>query len=265
MPEDSSNHLPAIELHISLKKGMPYLDIEFKILNKKKDNWPEADWLCLPFNVDDPTFKIGRALGTINPETDLLPGANRHLFAVGSGVTITDSDGSGVAIVPLDHPLVSLGEHGIWKFSRDYVPETPTVYLNLYNNMWNTNFRYWYPGSWSSRVRLWTFTETKDAEAKFLTASLEARTPLLAKAATGKKGNLPVQQEGIRCSRSGVVITAFSKNFNDEGKTILRVWEQAGNSGKLTITFPPGMKFSKAQAVDIRGRNIRRCHSYSKW
>jgi len=255
MPGDPTRHLPATELHISLKKGMPYLDIECKILNKKKDNWPEADWLCLPFNIDDPTFKIGRALGTINPETDLLPGANRHLFAVGSGVTITDSDGSGVAIVPLDHPLVSLGEHGIWKFSRDYVPEKPTVYLNLYNNMWNTNFRYWYPGSWSSRVRLWTFAETKDSETKFLTASLEARTPLLAKKATGKKGNLPVQGEGIKCSRSGVVITAFSQNFNKEGKTIFRVWEQAGNSGKLRITFPPGMNYSKAQAIDIRGEN----------
>ncbi len=119
--------------------------------------------------------------------------------------------------------------------------------------MWNTNFRYWYPGSWSSRVRLWTFTETKDAEAKFLTASLEARTPLLAKAANGKKGNLPVMQEGIKCSRLGVVITAFSNHFSDEDKTLIRVWEQAGNSGKLSLTFPPGMNFSKAQAVDIRG------------
>jgi len=253
MPGNSSNHLPATELHISLKKGMPYLDMEIKILNKKKDNWPEADWLCLPFNADDPTFKIGRALGTINPATDLLPGANRHVFAVGSGVTITDSDGSGIAVLPLDHPLVSLGEPGIWKFSRDYVPETPTVYLNLYNNMWNTNFRYWYPGSWSSRIRLWTFTETKDSEAKFLTTSLEARTPLLAKAATGKKGNLPVKQEGIKCSREGVVITAFSKGFHEEAKTLLRVWEQAGNSGNLTISFPPRMKFRKAQAVDLRG------------
>jgi hypothetical protein len=258
MQGDSINHLPANELHIRLKTGMPYLDMECKILNKKRDNWPEADWLCLPFNVKDPTFKIGRALGTINPVTDLIPGSNRHVYAVGSGVTITDSDGSGIAVLPLDHPLVSLGEPGIWKFSRDYVPGTPTVYLNLYNNMWNTNFRYWYPGNWSSRVRLWTFAGEKDAkekdvEAEFLTTSLEARTPLMTKVAKGKNGNLPAKQEGIRCSRKGVVITAFSKHFNSEEKTLIRVWEQAGNSGNLTITFPPGMEFSKAQAVNIRG------------
>ncbi len=185
MPGDRANHLPAIELHVRIEKGMPYVDIECMVKDKGKDNWPEADWLCLPFNIQDPTFKIGRALGTINPATDIMEGANRHLYSVGSGVIITGSDGSGVAVCPLDHPLVSLGKPGMWKFSRDFVPQNPTIYLNLYNNMWNTNFRYWYPESWSSRVRLWTFDEKKDIEARFLTASLEARTPLLVSKAIG--------------------------------------------------------------------------------
>ncbi len=89
MPGDSENHIPAIELHVRLGSRMPYVDIECIIKDKGKDNWPEADWLCLPFNIQNPTFKIGRALGTIDPANDLMEGANRHLYSVGSGVFIT--------------------------------------------------------------------------------------------------------------------------------------------------------------------------------
>jgi hypothetical protein len=178
------------------------------------------------------------------------------LYSVGSGVIITGSDGSGVAVCPLDHPLVSLGKPGMWKFSRDFIPQAPTIYLNLYNNMWNTNFRYWYPGSWSSRVRLWTFNENNDIESRFLTASLEARTPLLVSMAIGKGGSIPAEQEGIACSRKGVVINAFSINSNSGKETLIRVWEKAGNSGKLSITLPPDLMISTAQPVNLRGEKM---------
>lgn len=252
MPGDLKNHIPKTELHVTLASGMPYVDLEIKILEKHKDNWPEADWLCLPFKIENPTFALGRALGTINPETDLLPGSNRHLFAVGSGVTITGSDGAGIAICPTDHPLVSLGQPGIWKSSRDFVPEKPVVYLNLYNNMWNTNFRYWYTGDWSSRVRIWTFSDNPDNEHKFLVRSQETRAPMLSVRADGGGGDLPGKYEGISCSRKGVEISALRKSA-DSDELLLRVWEKVGKSGKLEIHFPSELNISKAQPVNFRG------------
>jgi hypothetical protein len=33
--------------------------------------------------------------------------------------------------------------------------EKPTVYVNLFNNQWNTDFRLWNEGSWIWRLRLW--------------------------------------------------------------------------------------------------------------
>ncbi|MFC1552620.1 hypothetical protein ACFL6P_08675 [Candidatus Latescibacterota bacterium] len=256
LPGDSGKHLPAIELHVRLESGMPYVDIECVIKDKKKDNWPQADWLCLPFNINNPTFNVGRGLGSMNPATDIMKGSNRHLYSTGSGVTITDSDGSGVAMCPLDHPLISLDQPGCWKYSDDFVPEKPILYLNLFNNMWNTNFRYWYSGRWSSRIRVWTFNTKTGGNAEFVTASLEARLPLMTASAHGKGGVLPKEQNGITCSRKGVIISAYSQNANKSEGTLLRVWEQSGISGELAITFPSEMKIRMAQPVNLRGEDL---------
>ena len=253
MPANPANHLPGSALRVTLYEGQPYVDLEITLKDKAKDNWPEADWLCLPFKVRNPAFRVGRALGMMNPATDILPGANRDIYAVGSGVTLTDADGSGVAVCPLDAPLISLDRPGCWKFSTDFVPKKPIVYLNLYNNQWNTNYRYWYPGTFSSRVRLWILGRNATVASALVTPALEARLPLLAVAARGKGGALPAEQAGIAVSRKGIQITAFGTDFNGNPGTLLRIWEQGGVSGNLTIALPAGNTFTTAQPVNLRG------------
>ena len=237
-------------------KGQPYVDMEITIKDKEKDNWPEADWLCLPFKIENPEFSVYRQLGVMNPATDIQRGANRHLYAAEHGLTITGRDGAGIAVCPLDHPLVSLGVPGCWKYSDDYVPEKPVVYLNLYNNQWNTNFRYWYPGTWSSRVRLWTIDNSTSGNGRnqqFITRALEARNPLQAAVTEKNGGTLSPVQSGIELSRPGVIVTAFGEDPNGNAGTLLRVWEQAGTSGKLIVTLPKGMNVSVAELVNLRG------------
>jgi alpha-mannosidase len=252
-PADPANHLPATVLRITLPTEQPYIDLEITIKDKAKDNWPEADWLCLPFKIASPQFRVHRALGVMNPVTDILPGANRDLFSVGHGVTIADADGSGIAVCPLDHPLVSLDRPGCWRASKsadEFTPKKPVVYLNLYNNQWNTNFRYWYPGTWSSRVRLWTFDKHTAPDAIMATPALEARNPLLATAANGAGGRLPAEQSGLAVSRKGVLVTAFGQNPDGAG-TLLRIWEMAGVSGERTVSLPG--TFTSATPVNLRG------------
>jgi hypothetical protein len=241
LPGDPANHLPATSLRVTLYRGQPYLDLELTI--KDKDNWPEADWLCLPFKVSAPQFRVGRNLGIMDPARDILPGANRHLYAVGAGVTLTDSDGAGISLCPLDHPLISLDTPGMWKFSLDFVPKKPVVFLNLYNNQWNTNYRYWYPGTWSSRVRIWPGTD-------LIVPAWEARAPLLTAVADGPAGKLPATQTGVTVSRPGVLVTALGRNPVGDG-TLLRVWDQTGKTGTLVVTVPG--KFKLATPVNLRG------------
>ncbi|NQV33446.1 MAG: hypothetical protein HQ515_12205, partial [Phycisphaeraceae bacterium] len=253
MPGRKDDHFPASRMQVSLYQAQPYIDLEMTILDKAKDNWPEADWLCLPFDVKNPTFRVYRALGVMDPATDILKGANRHLFSVGHGVALTEPDGSGVVVSPLDHPLVSLDTPGCWQFSMDFVPKKPVIYLNLYNNQWNTNFRYWYAGTWSSRVRIWTIDKDTPPEALAATPALEARHPLQAVATEGQGGTLPLEQQGLTVSRKGIAVTAFGTDPDGSQGILLRVWEQAGTSGMVTVTLPEGARASKAMPVNLRG------------
>jgi len=258
---DPALHLPASSLQVTLQRHQPYIDLEITIKDKALDNWPEADWLCLPFKVKRPRFCVGRTLGLMDPARDILRGANRHMYAVGPGVTITDADGAGVAICPLDHPLISLDTPGCWRFSLDFIPKKPVVFLNLYNNQWNTNYRYWYPGTWRSRVRIWTFDGDTPEDRQLNIPAIEARMPLRAARANGPAGKLPTSQAGLAVSRPGVLVTAFAKKAKGS-ETLLRVWEQAGISGKLTITVPE--RFNKAIPINLRGEKIAMPSAISK-
>ncbi len=254
LPGDPANHLAGVTLRVALYRAQPYIDLELTVHDKAKDNWPEADWLCLPFKIASPQFAVGRPLGIMDPARDIIPGSNRHLYAVGTGVTLTDADGSGIGLCSPDCPLVSLDSPGMWKFSRDFIPTKPIVYLNLYNNMWNANFRYWYPGTWSSRVRLWTFEKNATPATALIIPSLETRLPLLGAIADGPAGILPTTQTGLSVSRPGVLVTAFGTDPDGINKgTLLRVWDQSGISGEVTVALPPGLKAGSAKPVDLRG------------
>ena len=159
--------------------------------------------------------------------------------------------GTGIGLCPLDSPCVSLEEPGLWKFSLDFLPKRPSVFINLYNNEWNTNFPEWQDGSWISRVRLWSVRGQGLGE-DLVVPSWESRLPLLAAVADGAAGQLPKQAEGTGLSRSGVLVTAFGQNPDGAG-LLLRVWEQSGRSGECKIRLPRELKVSTARSVNLRG------------
>jgi hypothetical protein len=127
------------------------------------------------------------------------------------------------------------------------------VYVNLFNNQWTTNFRLWNEGTWTSRVRVWAIDQYA-AEPALVTPSEEARFPLLAAVADGAPGNLPPRQAGVELSRQGVLVTAFGANPDGAG-ILLRLWEQAGQSGPCRVQLPSGLKATRVQPVDLRGQS----------
>jgi hypothetical protein len=230
------------------------LDVEITLHDKPADPWAEAGWLCLPLKVDSPQFRLGRLVSIIDPARDVLPGANRHGFGLNSGLAVTDPQGRGVGLCPLDSPLVSLDTPGCWKYSHDFVPHKPIVYVNLFNNQWNTNFRLWNSGTWTSRVRVWPI-DRYQAEPALITPALQARYPLQAAAADGPGGKLPSTQRGLELSRQAVLVTAFGRNPDGPG-TVLRLWEYAGNSGPCQVHLPAGLDPKEVQPVSLRGEPV---------
>jgi hypothetical protein len=243
----------AVTTKVILYARQPYVDLEITLHEKPADPWPEAGWLCLPFKVDAPQFRVGRQGAIMDPAKDIVLGANRHLYGVNTGVAMFDCEGRGVGLCALDSPLVSLDTPGCWKYTRDFVPRKSIVYVNLFNNQWTTNFRLWNAGTWTARVRVWAF-DRYDAEASLITPSLEARFPLQAAMVEGPGGGLPRTARGLELSQPGVLVSAFGPNPDGPG-TLLRLWELAGKSGNCQVRLPAGLAATSAQPMNLRGRS----------
>ena len=242
-----------VTTRIHLYDDAAYVDMELTI-EKPADIWPEAGWICLPFKIDNPQFRVGRNGFIMDPAKDLIAGSNRYMYAVGTGVALFDEQGRGVGVCAPETPLLSIGVPGCWKFDRTYVPEEPSIYFNLYNNQWTTNYRFWNEGKWTYRFRIWSYDQY-DAATALITPSLEMRYPVQTGSANTYRGKLPVQQRGLSVSRPGVMVTAFGTNPDGEG-TLLRVWEQAGVSGELIVELPSENKATMATPVNLRGEKI---------
>lgn len=251
-----------VTTRVVLYARQPWLDLEVTLHGKPADPWPEAGWICLPFNIEAPRFRVGRQASIIDPTGDIVAGANRHLWAVHTGVAMLDRANRGAAFCPIDSPLVSLGEPGLWKYSRDYVPRTARAYVNLFNNQWTTNFRLWNEGTITSRIRVWPFARYSGEES-LVRPALEARFPLLVASMEGPAGRLPPSQSGLRVDRSGVLVTAFGPNPNGPG-TLLRLWELAGYGGRCRVQLPVSLRSGLAQPVDLRGQPLGEPRSIRK-
>jgi hypothetical protein len=232
----------------------PWLQVEWRIDAKTPDPLPEGGWLCFPFAVEEPSFRLGRLGAPVDPARDLVAGSNRHYFCLHSGLTIAAADGAGVGVCPLDSPCVSLGEPGLWRFAPDRVPERPTLFVNLYNNQWNTNFPEWQEGSWSSRVRFWP-TAGPDPSKALVIPAWEARVPLLAARCGDAGGTLPPEAAGLGVSKPGVLVTAFGRNPDGDG-LLLRLWDQSGQPGSAVVRLPAGLKVRSARLVNLRGEPL---------
>lgn len=239
----------SVSIRLTLYSDMPYADLKLGV-QKQPDGWPEAGWICLPFKLDDPEYRLGRLGSVVDPKKDIIENSNTRQLWLNTGIAIYNREG-GVGLCPVESPLISLGEPGSQHFDRNYQPSDPYVYINLYNNQWATNFREWWGGTLTSTVRIWSFDQYQ-AESSIYTPSMEVRTPLMVARSSCKPGKLPVSQSGLQLSRKGIGVTSFAENPDGKG-TLLRLWEQAGVGGECTVTLPEGARCSSVQPVDLRG------------
>jgi len=251
---DKNENIPHdYSIIITLYQGQPYIELNWAIHSKEAEPWPEAGWIPFSLNVLNPSFKVGRLGAVVDPAKDFIKGSNFDYYFLNTGIAVVDNFGNGYGISSPDVPGISLDRPGLWKYSGEFIPRQATVFFNLYNNQWSTNFTEWIEGSWNTRFYIWSIGGYEN-EKDLITVSEELRTPLKAAFSEGGKGSLAASSQGISLSKKGLLLTAFGPDPDGHG-TLLRFWEQAGDSGDCVVSLSGNLNLDYAQPVNLRGEH----------
>lgn len=250
-PSVKHGHKIAVKLYQKEK----FIDITWSVDNKNAVPEPEGGWMSLPLKIDNPSYHLARLGGFIDPTKDIVKNTYKDLFCLNGGMSVYNEKGHAVIVTPLDSPLVSIGETGLWKVSKEFSPKKPTVFVNLYNNMWGTNFQQWIGGSWSSTVRICS-VDNYNPNTDLMATGHEDRSPLNAAFSAKKNGNLPKIERGIEISPKRSLIITSMKKMEKGGKMLINFWNQTDKSSPATVIFPKKLKVTKAIPCDLRGTVI---------
>lgn len=129
------------------------IDIELHWFDKDASRLPEAMWFSLGLKVDNPNiWKLDKLGEHISP-LEVVRNGNRNLHSVDKGLYYSGADAV-VNIETKDSPLVSPGEKRLLQFNNTFASLEGGFHVNLYNNIWGTNFPMWYEEDGKSRFSL---------------------------------------------------------------------------------------------------------------
>lgn len=216
--------------------------IEFvNYVNKTAVREKEAVYFAFPVAAAKPAFTYEIQNGWVDPSRDMLKGAGLEWFSVGHWVKASAGDWE-VAIVPLDTPLVTLGDinRGVWP--QKFEPKSSTIFSYVYNNYWHTNYRAEQGGEAMFRYVMKSGPSLSPEElGRFGRAAM---TPLEADQIidNDKVGNPdrplePGALSFLQLDAPDVVVENW-KTAEDGNGTILRLLETGGHESKARLSFP---------------------------
>lgn len=145
MPQDSTTNYGApgkLILEINTLREDPALQITFQWFEKQASRLPEALWLSFrPLVTAEDGWRMEKLGSWISPR-EVVTNGNRKLHAVGTGVSYSDDAGS-CLLETLDASLVAPGEPALLDFNNLQPSLNSGVHINLFNNVWGTNFPMW--------------------------------------------------------------------------------------------------------------------------
>ncbi|WP_318615687.1 DUF5054 domain-containing protein [Sporosarcina sp. YIM B06819] len=114
--------------------------------HKQANRMPEAYWLESSLSVANPyrwqMHKLGEPISPYN----VVVNGNRSMHALSrEGLTYSGTEGR-VAIRSQEAPLFSFGRRSLLTFDNAQPSLNDGIYINLFNNVWGTNFPAWFEG-----------------------------------------------------------------------------------------------------------------------
>jgi len=129
-------------LEITLPDAEPAVYLDLQWFAKPASRLPEALWLSFsPRNTVAKGWTLEKMGQNISP-LDVVRDGNRRLHAVEAVAYQHAADY--LRLDTLDAPLVAPGAPSLLNFSNRQPPLQHGMHVNLYNNVWGTNFPMWY-------------------------------------------------------------------------------------------------------------------------
>ena len=115
--------------------------IEFiEEVDKKRVASKEAVYFAFPFAFSQPQFQYEIQNGVVDPAEDMYSGAGHEWFSVQHWISV-QQDGISGSVLPLDAPLVTLGDINRGAWPEQFGKRSGTIFSYVMNNYWNTNYR----------------------------------------------------------------------------------------------------------------------------
>ncbi len=129
------------------------LNLTYSWFDKPACRLPEAFWLSFQPPADRANgWRFEKIRHSIDPRDVVSRGA-RTLHAVDQTVTYT-GDARSFALTTLDAPLIAPGQPSLLDFHNRLPEMSGGIHVNLYNNIWGTNFPMWFEEDALFRFRL---------------------------------------------------------------------------------------------------------------
>ena len=238
--ESSGLNTPRIETEIILPRDGKRIEIVNHV-RKDKVYSKEGVYFAFPFAMDHPTFKYAIQNGYVDPAKDILPGGGREWFSVQQWVG-AQQDNIAAAIVPVDAPLVTLGDIARGTWPTEFGKRQGTIFSYVMNNYWDTNYVAGQGGDFTFRYVVTSATALDPVALTRL--GWEALTPLetdeikYQDKSVDRPGPLdPMEGRFLRVDDPGVVLLTW-KQAEDRNGYILRFLETAGRSTKVEVSSP---------------------------
>ena len=142
-----------VETELFLPHNRPEIEAELRFFGKEPARSPHAFWVRIRPECG-PELKISfTKLGEPIDPRRVVPGGARTLHAVDGTIQFAGEAGC-CTLETLDAPLFAPGEPALFDFP-DTLPEFRRGgWINLYNNVWGTNFPMWFSDDMRYRFRL---------------------------------------------------------------------------------------------------------------
>jgi alpha-mannosidase len=254
--QTASTNTPSVSCEIRLFNHEKKIEFTEDV-DKKEIEDKEAVYFAFPFAMQQPQFQYEIQNGVVDPAKDMYPGAGHEWFSVQHWVS-AQQNGLSAAVMPLDAPLVTLGDINRGDWPDQFNNRSGTIFSYVMNNYWFTNYRAGQGGHFRFRYVVTSAPSTDPVQLSRM--GWEEMTPLETDEVTSqdKALNNPRPLDGKQGSFLDVqdpnLLLDTWKTAEGGNGTILRFLDFGGTT-RTVIVKTPLLQIGQAWQTDAVERN----------